>query len=158
MATDYLAKGGDVSWLPQMEATGFKFFESDGTETDCLEILKNRGMNTVRLRVFVNPSNSPQNGHCSKEETVEMALRAKNLGMKVMIDFHYSDTWADPANQTKPAAWANSATHPKTANAVRKRNVHSTASMLLSEGQNRTMPRKELPAKSVKHNGNRLQV
>ena len=107
VATDYLAKGGDVSWLPQMEATGFKFFESDGTETDCLEILKNRGMNTVRLRVFVHPSNNPQSGHCSKEETVAMAVRAKNLGMKVMIDFHYSDTWADPANQTKPAAWAN---------------------------------------------------
>ena len=107
VTTDYLAKGGDVSWLPQMEATGFTFFESDGTETDCLEILKNRGMNTVRLRVFVNPSNNPQSGHCSKEETVAMALRAKDLGMKVMIDFHYSDTWADPANQTKPAAWAN---------------------------------------------------
>ena len=107
VAVDYLAKGGDVSWLPQMEATGFKFFESDGTETDCLVILKNRGMNTVRLRVFVNPSSHPQNGHCSKEETVAMAVRAKELGMRVMIDFHYSDTWADPANQTKPAAWAN---------------------------------------------------
>ena len=104
---DYLAKGGDVSWLPQMEATGFKFFESDGTETDCLVILKNRGMNTVRLRVFVHPSSHPQNGHCSKEETVAMAVRAKELGMRVMIDFHYSDTWADPGNQTKPAAWAN---------------------------------------------------
>jgi arabinogalactan endo-1,4-beta-galactosidase len=104
---DYLAKGGDVSWLPQMEATGFKFFESDGTETDCLVLLKNRGMNTVRLRVFVHPSSHPQNGHCSKEETVAMAVRAKELGMRVMIDFHYSDTWADPANQTKPAAWAN---------------------------------------------------
>lgn len=107
VAIDYFAKGGDVSWLPQMEATGFKFFESDGTETDCLEILKKRGMNTVRLRVFVHPSNNPQSGHCSKEETVAMAVRAKDLGMKVMIDFHYSDTWADPANQTKPAAWAN---------------------------------------------------
>lgn len=107
VAVDYLAKGGDVSWLPQMEATGFKFFESDGTETDCLVILKNRGMNTVRLRVFVNPSSHPQNGHCSKEETVAMAVRAKELGMRVMIDFHYSDTWADPGNQTKPAAWAN---------------------------------------------------
>jgi arabinogalactan endo-1,4-beta-galactosidase len=107
VAVDYLAKGGDVSWLPQIEATGFKFFESDGTETDCLVIFKNRGMNTVRLRVFVNPSSHPQNGHCSKEETVAMAVRAKELGMRVMIDFHYSDTWSDPANQTKPAAWAN---------------------------------------------------
>jgi arabinogalactan endo-1,4-beta-galactosidase len=107
VAVDYLAKGGDVSWLPQMEATGFNFYESDGTETDCLVILKNKGMNTVRLRVFVNPSSHPQNGHCSKEETVAMAVRAKELGMRVMIDFHYSDTWADPGNQTKPAAWAN---------------------------------------------------
>lgn len=107
VAADYLAKGGDISWLPQMEASGFKFFESDGTETDCLEILKNRGMNTVRLRVFVHPSSDPQSGHCSKEETVALAVRAKNAGMNVMIDFHYSDTWADPSHQTKPAAWTN---------------------------------------------------
>jgi len=107
VAVDYLAKGADVGWLSQMEATGFKFYESDGTETDCLDILKNRGMNTIRLRVFVHPSSDPQSGHCSKEETVAMAVRAKNAGMRVMIDFHYSDTWADPSHQTKPAAWAN---------------------------------------------------
>jgi arabinogalactan endo-1,4-beta-galactosidase len=55
----------------------------------------------------VNPSNDRTNGHCSKNETVAMALRAKNMGMRIMIDFHYSDTWADPRQQTKPAAWAN---------------------------------------------------
>ncbi len=101
------SKGADVGWLPQMEATGYKFYDSDGKETDCLLLLKNRGMNSVRLRVFVNPNNDKASGHCSKEETISMALRAQKLGMRVMINFHYSDSWADPAKQNKPAAWAN---------------------------------------------------
>ncbi len=101
------AKGADVSWLPQMEANGRKFYDTDGTEKDCLQLLKDRGMDAIRLRVFVNPSNDPGNGHCSKDETVAMALRVKNMGMRLMIDFHYSDSWADPGQQTKPAAWTS---------------------------------------------------
>ncbi|CAH0337614.1 Arabinogalactan endo-beta-1,4-galactanase [Flavobacterium sp. CECT 9288] len=101
------AKGADVSWLPQMEATGYRFYDADGKEKDCLQLLKERGMNTIRLRVFVNPSQDKASGHCSKEETVAMALRAQKAKMRIMIDFHYSDTWADPAKQAKPAAWAN---------------------------------------------------
>ena len=101
------AKGADVGWLSQMEATGYRFYDADGTEKNCLQLLKDRGMNTIRLRVFVNPSNDRINGHCSKDETVAMAVRAKNLGMRVMINFHYSDTWADPGHQNKPAAWAS---------------------------------------------------
>ena len=101
------SKGADVGWLSQMEATGYKFYDTDGTQKDCLQLLKDRGMNTVRLRVWVNPSNHKTDGHCSKDETVAMAVRAQNLGMRVMIDFHYSDSWADPAKQTKPAAWAS---------------------------------------------------
>jgi len=64
-------------------------------------------MNSVRLRAFVNPSNDPHSGHCSTAETVALALRAKQLGFKIMIDFHYSDSWADPGKQVKPAAWAS---------------------------------------------------
>ena len=105
--TPEFSKGGDVSWLPQMEATGYKFYDIDGTEKDCLQLLKDRGMNTIRLRVFVNPSTHKTNGHCSPAETVLLAVRAQQLGMRIMIDFHYSDTWADPAHQTKPAAWAS---------------------------------------------------
>jgi arabinogalactan endo-1,4-beta-galactosidase len=101
------AKGADVGWLPQMEATGYKFYDTDGTERDCLQLLKDRGMNTIRLRVFVNPSDDKVSGHCSKEEMVAMALRAQKMGMRVMIDFHYSDSWADPGKQFKPAAWEN---------------------------------------------------
>ena len=105
--TDTFAKGADVSWLSQMEATGYRFYDTDGTEKNCLQLLKDRGINTIRLRVFVNPSNDRTNGHCSKNETVAMALKAKNMGMRIMIDFHYSDSWADPGQQTKPVAWAN---------------------------------------------------
>ena len=106
-ATATFSKGADVSWLRQMEATGYKFYDIDGTQKDCLQLLKDRGMNTIRLRVFVNPSNDKTNGHCSPAETVLIAVRAKQLGMRIMIDFHYSDTWADPGHQSKPAAWAN---------------------------------------------------
>jgi arabinogalactan endo-1,4-beta-galactosidase len=101
------AKGADVSWLPQMEASNYHFYDSNGSEKNCLQLLKDRGMNTVRLRVFVNPNNDKINGHCSKDETVAMAVRAKNMGLRVMIDFHYSDSWADPSKQNKPAAWAS---------------------------------------------------
>lgn len=101
------AKGADVGWLPQMEATGYKFYDTDGKQKDCLQLLKDRGINTIRLRVWVNPSNDKASGHCSPAETVTMAVRAKKLGMRIMIDFHYSDSWADPGKQTKPAAWVN---------------------------------------------------
>ena len=98
-------KGADISWLPQMEATGYKFYSDKGVEQDCFQILKDHGINTIRLRTWVNPSDDKASGHCSKDETVAMAVRAQKWGMRVMIDFHYSDTWADPGKQVKPAAW-----------------------------------------------------
>lgn len=101
------AKGADVGWLPQMEATGYKFYDTDGKEKDCLQLLKDRGMNSIRLRVWVNPSDDKASGHCGKDETVAMALRAQKMGFRIMIDFHYSDSWADPAKQFKPKAWEN---------------------------------------------------
>jgi len=97
------AKGADVSWLTEMEAAGRKFYSSAGTEQECMLILKNLGMNTIRLRAWVNPSG----GWNSKADVVAKALRAKNLGLRIMIDFHYSDTWADPGQQTKPVAWTS---------------------------------------------------
>lgn len=99
------AKGADVGWLPQMEATGYQFYNTEGKETDCLQLLKDLGMNSIRLRVWVNPSNDKASGHCSKEETIAMALRAQKMGFRIMINFHYSDSWADPAKQFKPKAW-----------------------------------------------------
>ena len=99
------SKGADISWLPQMEATGYKFYNDSGQEEDCFKILKDHGMNSIRLRTFVNPTDNKASGHCSKDETVAMAVRAQKWGMKVMIDFHYSDSWADPGQQRKPKAW-----------------------------------------------------
>ncbi|MEI6681392.1 MAG: glycosyl hydrolase 53 family protein [Bacteroidota bacterium] len=98
-------KGADIGWLSQMEATGYKFYDTTGVEANCLQILQDHGINATRLRVWVNPSNDNINGHCSKKEVVAMALRAREKGMRVMIDFHYSDSWADPGKQNKPAAW-----------------------------------------------------
>ena len=103
------AKGADISWLPQIEASGFQFKDNNGQLKDCLEILKDLGMNSVRLRVFVNPDNDKASGHCSKAETVQMAVRCKKMGFKIMINFHYSDSWADPSKQNKPKAWTHHA-------------------------------------------------
>jgi arabinogalactan endo-1,4-beta-galactosidase len=103
---DSFAKGADIGWLQQMEATGYKFRNKQGKEQDLLQILKDHGINTVRLRTWVNPSNDKASGHNSKDETVAMAVRAQKMGMRVMINFHYSDSWADPQQQRKPAAWA----------------------------------------------------
>lgn len=97
------AKGADVSWITEMEAAGKKFYNSAGTQQECISLLKSLGMNTIRLRVWVNPTG----GWNNTADVVAKALRAKNLGMRIMIDFHYSDTWADPGHQTKPAAWAS---------------------------------------------------
>ena len=105
-ATNF-AKGADVSWLPQMEATGYKFYNDSGTQQDCLQILKDHGINSIRLRTWVNPSTDPTNGHCGKDETVALAKRASQMGFRIMIDFHYSDSWCDPGQQNKPAAWKN---------------------------------------------------
>lgn len=96
------AKGADVSWLTEMESSGKKFYNSAGAEKECMELLKSLGMNTIRLRVWVNPSPTWNN----TSDVIVKALRAKNLGLRIMIDFHYSDSWADPGKQTKPAAWA----------------------------------------------------
>src|SRR4051812_45119674 len=84
-------KGADIGWLQQMEATGYKFYNNDGKEEDCFKILKDHGINTVRLRTWVNPSDNRASGHNSKMETVAMAVRAQKWGMRVMINFHYSD-------------------------------------------------------------------
>lgn len=96
-----LAKGADVSWVTQMEKDGRRFYNSAGQQTECMALLKSLGMNSIRLRVWV----APEGGWCGKEDVVAKAKRAKALGMRVMIDFHYSDSWADPGKQNKPAAW-----------------------------------------------------
>lgn len=101
------AAGADVSWLPMMEADGFPFKDQDGADKDCLETLRAFGLNAIRLRVWMNPSDNPRSGHCSTEETLAMGLRAQRMGYDIMINFHYADTWRDPSNQRKPDVWAD---------------------------------------------------
>ena len=101
--TDAFIKGADVGWLQQMESQGIKFYDDAGVQKDCLQILKEHGINAIRLRTWVNPSG----GWCNKDNTIIMAVRVKSMGFKFMLDFHYADSWADPGKQPKPAAWAS---------------------------------------------------
>ncbi len=102
--------GTDISFLPQLEARGMKFSDK-GVQKDVMDILKDHGFNYIRLRIFVDPANdsgySPGKGFCDLGQTLAMAKRIKKAGMKFLLDFHYSDTWADPGKQFKPKAWEN---------------------------------------------------
>ncbi len=97
-----IVKGADISWVTQMEDSGYKFYNAAGTATDCFQLMESLTIGAIRLRVWVNPAN----GFCGTADVVAKAVRAHNLGLRILLDFHYSDTWADPAHQTKPAAWA----------------------------------------------------
>ena len=101
--------GADISFLPELESRGMKF-SSNGKPGDAIEIMKEHGFNYIRLRIFNEPANpkgySPNKGFCDLEHTKAMAKRIKAAGMKFLLDFHYSDYWADPQQQNKPAAWA----------------------------------------------------
>ncbi len=95
-------KGADVGFLTGQERHGVKFHDRNGRERECLELLKNDyQMSAIRMRVWVNP----RGGSCDKNELLAMARRVKTLGMQLMVDFHYSDSWADPAKQPIPKAW-----------------------------------------------------
>lgn len=95
------AKGADISWASEMEAGGVKFKKKDGTEAPLLDVLKSCGVNAVRLRVWVDP----YKGWSGKADVVAVARKVKSAGMSLMIDFHYSDFFADPSRQTIPSAW-----------------------------------------------------
>lgn len=94
--------GADVSFLPQVELGG-GVFRQDGVPQEFFSILKSHGLNTIRLRLW----HSPADGHSGLAETLAQAERAKGMGFDILLDFHYSDTWADPAHQTKPSAWSS---------------------------------------------------
>ena len=96
-------KGADISWVTELESKGQKFYNANGQERECTALMKEYGMNAIRLRMWVDPSK--HDNWCNKEDVLVKAKRAKALGMEVMIDFHYSDWWADPAKQNIPASW-----------------------------------------------------
>jgi len=95
--------GADVSSVQRSLDLGQKYYNASGTQQDPLTILKGVGVNYVRLRIW----NSPASGYNNKTKVLAYAKTVKAAGLKLMIDFHYSDTWADPGKQYKPAAWSS---------------------------------------------------
>ena len=92
--------GVDISMLKQVEDNGGMFYE-DGNQTDPIQLFKEKGINTARIKIWHTPSLNYNN----LESVLEIADRANSAGMDLLLDFHYSDTWADPLNQSKPSAW-----------------------------------------------------
>lgn len=109
MNPNLFAIGADVSHIPQDEAGGrTRFVDTDGTQKDILAILKNHGFNFIRLRTFVDPTATDgysSQGYCDLTHTIAMAKRVKQACMGFLLDFHYSDNWADPGKQCIPVAW-----------------------------------------------------
>ena len=103
VVTPDFARGADVSWLSEMENDNKTFKKADGTPADLFEVLKDCGINAIRLRVWVDPPG----GWSGKEDMVKLAVRAAKAGLALMVDFHYSDFFADPSRQTIPSAWAS---------------------------------------------------
>ena len=96
---DFVA-GADVSWLTQLEQEGHTFHTRSGEEMECMQLLRDDcGINAIRLRVWLNPSD----GWNGTEDVLVKARRAAALGLDLMIDFHFRDTWADPGQQDAPA-------------------------------------------------------
>ncbi|MBB6462349.1 glycosyl hydrolase 53 family protein [Flammeovirga kamogawensis] len=108
MSAQVFYKGADLSYVNQLEDCGAVYYD-EGISTDPFEIMANHGANLIRVRLWHNPmahSEFPTN-YSSFEDAVITITRAKNEGMHVLLDFHYSDSWADPGKQTIPAAWAS---------------------------------------------------
>jgi len=106
------AVGADVSFLASAEQQGV-IFKENSVPKPALEILKDHGYNWIRLRIFVHPTDLPND----LPYTLALAKRAKALGFRFLLDFHYSDTWADPGKQFLPAAW-QSLNHDQLANQI----------------------------------------
>lgn len=102
-------KGADVSMLPEMEKNGAVFYDVDGTKMDELQIMKNHGVNWIRVRIWNDPKYGVLGGggYTDEQRALELAKRAKAIGLKVLVDLHYSDGWADPGQQYTPHAWKN---------------------------------------------------
>lgn len=103
--TNTIAKGADISWMSEMESKGYTWKDNAGNTKELMPVLKEYDLDAVRLRVWVNPENSGANGWCDIDDLVTKAAKAKANNLDIMICIHYSDWWADPGQQTKPAAW-----------------------------------------------------
>lgn len=110
LSEDFI-RGVDISSVISLEQSGVKFYDVWGIRADVFKVLAQAGVSHVRIRVWNNPYDNDGNGYgggnCDLEKAIEMGKRATRNGLKVLIDFHYSDFWADPAKQKAPKAWQN---------------------------------------------------
>lgn len=103
--------GMDASAVPALEASGVKYYNFDGQEQDVFQTLAESGVNYIRVRIWHNPYDKNGNGfgggNCDLENAIQIGKRATKYGMKLLVNFHYSDFWADPGKQMVPLAWKN---------------------------------------------------
>lgn len=115
--SDDFIMGMDASSVLSLEAGGVKYYDFDGNEQDVFETLAENGINYIRVRVWNDPFDSEGNGYgggnCNIDTAVEIGKRATKAGMKLLVNFHYSDFWADPAKQMCPKAWVGMAIDDK---------------------------------------------
>lgn len=108
MPDDFIL-GMDASCVPSLEASGVTYKVHDGQEKDVYEILSQNGINYIRVRIWNDPFDKNGNGYgggnCDLENAIAVGKRATEYGMKLLVNFHYSDFWADPAKQMIPKAW-----------------------------------------------------
>ncbi len=106
---DDFIMGMDVSSVISLENSGVKYYNEDGEEEDLFKILADSGVNYIRVRVWNDPYDSEGNGYgggnCDVDTAAEIGARAAEYGMKLLVDFHYSDFWADPSKQSVPKDW-----------------------------------------------------
>ena len=107
--SDDFIMGCDISTVIALENSGVKFYNYNGEEDDLFEILRESGVNYIRVRVWNDPKDADGNGYgggnCDIDTACEIGKRAAEAGLKLLVDFHYSDFWADPAKQDAPKAW-----------------------------------------------------
>lgn len=108
MPKDFIM-GMDASCVPSLEASGVKYYDHKGKEKDVYKILSENGVNYIRVRIWNDPFDKEGNGYgggnCDLENAIEVGKRATKYGMKLLVNFHYSDFWADPAKQMAPKEW-----------------------------------------------------
>lgn len=110
LPSDFI-KGADISTLIAQEESGVRYYDENGNEKDLITILAENGVNYVRVRIWNNPYDDKGHGYGAGNSDLSKAIaigkRATAAGMRVLVDFHYSDFWADPGRQVSPKAWAN---------------------------------------------------
>jgi arabinogalactan endo-1,4-beta-galactosidase len=109
--SDDFIKGVDISSLISEEESGVIYYDEDGNKSDLIKILADEGINYIRVRVWNDPYDTHGcgygGGNCDTEKAAQIGKRAAKYGIKLLVDYHYSDFWADPSKQMSPKAWAH---------------------------------------------------